>query len=208
MSEATWVTAAEHGLQGCGVCTALSPREAKTCRVCESHLHAGWDHSLQATWAWLITGMILYIPANVLPIMYTTTLGRTTENTILGGVITLWEHGSYPVATIIFLASVFVPIAKFLVLGWLCVSVRRRGINGRLNKARMYRLTELIGRWSMVDVFVVAILVALIRLGNVMTVLPGSAAIAFAGMVATTMIAANVFDSRLIWQERTNGDPA
>lgn len=188
-------------------CTSVRPVEVRTCDVCGSRLHAGWGHSIQATWAWLITGIVLYIPANILPIMYTTVLGRTTENTIIGGVITLWEHGSYPIAAVIFVASVFVPIAKFLVLGWLCVSVQLRSATALANKALLYRVTEFVGRWSMVDVFVVAILVALIRIGNIMTILPGTAAIAFAAMVAATMLAAMAFDPRLIWQPDAHGEP-
>ena len=138
--------------------------------------------------------------------MYTTVLGRTTQNTIVGGVITLWEHGSYPIAAVIFIASVFVPILKFLILIWLCVSVQRRSPMRLGSKARLYRLTEFIGRWSMVDVFVVAILVALIRVGAIMTILPGTAAMAFAAMVAATMFAAIAFDPRLIWQPDAHGE--
>jgi len=199
-------SARAQGLQGCHTCTSVWPIEARTCDVCGAHLHSGWGHSIQATWAWLITGMILYVPANVLPIMSTTVLGRTTENTIIGGVITLWEHGSYPVAAVIFVASVFVPIAKFLVLTWLCISVQLRSAKSQANKAQLYRITEFVGRWSMVDVFVVAILVALIRMGNIMTILPGAAALAFAAMVAATMFAAIAFDPRLIWQPDADGE--
>jgi len=195
------------GLQGCSTCTSVRPIEARICDVCGSRLHAGRGSGVQATWAWLIAGLVLYIPANVLPIMYTTALGRTKESTIIGGVITLWEHGSYPIAIVIFVASVFVPIAKFLALGWLCVSVQMRSSARLANKARLYRITEFVGRWSMIDVFVVAILVALIRIGNIMTILPGTAAIAFAGMVAATMFAAIAFDPRLIWQPDPDGEP-
>ena len=131
--------------------------------------------------------------------MYTTFLGHTTESTIFGGVVTLWEHGSYPIALVIFVASVLVPIGKIIILGWLCVSVHRQSELALSQKVRLYRITEFVGRWSMVDVFVVAILVALIQLGNIMTILPGAAALAFAAMVGTTMLAAIVFDPRQIW---------
>lgn len=162
-------------------------------------MHAGWGESIQRTWAWLVTSVILYIPANFLPITYTRFLGSDTESTILGGVVVLWEHGSYPIAAIIFFASVLVPIAKILVLSWLCISVQVESSFALSQKARLYRITEFVGRWSMIDVFVVAILVALIQLGNIMQILPGSAAVAFAAMVVTTMLAAISFDPRLLW---------
>ena len=131
--------------------------------------------------------------------MHTRFLGRDTENTILGGVVSLWEHGSYPIAIVIFVASVLVPIGKFVVLGWLAISVQFSHTGGRRHRILLYRVTEFVGRWSMVDVFVVGILVALIQLGNIMTILPGPAALAFAAMVVTSMLAAISFDPRLIW---------
>lgn len=192
------------GLQGCAVCTRVAPLDATVCDGCGARLHPGWGNSIQETWAWLITSVILYIPANFLPIMYTTFLGKTTESTIFGGVVILWRHGSYPIALVIFVASVFVPIGKIFILTWLCVSVQIGSTLALPQKARLYRITEFVGRWSMVDVFVVGILVALIQLGNIMTILPGAAALAFAAMVATTMFAANAFDPRLIWRSVTN----
>ena len=187
------------GLQGCPVCTGVGPIEKTECGTCGAHLHGGVGPSIQETWAWLITSVILYIPANFLPIMHTTFLGRGSENTIFGGVIQLWEHGSYPIAIVIFVASVLVPIGKIVVLAWLCISVQIGSTLALSQKATLYRVTEFVGRWSMIDVFVVGILVALIQLGNIMTILPGAAALAFAAMVATTMLAAIAFDPRLIW---------
>lgn len=201
-------SAMAQGLQGCPVCTAVGSSEATECKVCGSNLHAGVDNSIQQTWAWLITSVILYIPANFLPIMHTTFLGRKTENTIFGGVVTLWDHGSYPIALVIFVASVLVPLGKILVLGWLVISVQTGSTARMSQKTRLYRVTEFVGRWSMVDVFVVGILVALVQLGNIMTILPGAAALAFAGMVAATMLAAIAFDPRLIWRSATDGDGA
>lgn len=198
-------TATAKGLQGCPICTAVRPISVLHCPRCGSHSHvpahgAGpWSNSIQRTWAWLLTSVLLYLPANFLPIMYTRTWGNIRENTILGGVITLWHHGSYPIAVVIFVASVLVPIGKILALSVLCLSVQFRHPDALKHKARLYRATELVGRWSMVDVFVVGILVALIQLGNIMTILPGPAALAFAGMVFTTMLAAISFDPRLLW---------
>jgi len=200
MREQEMPSATAQGLQGCSMCTSVGSLHAKVCGVCGSRLHGAANHSIQETWAWLITSIVLYIPANFLPIMHTTFLGRDSVNTILGGVVTLWEHGSYPIALVIFVASVLVPIGKIFVLIWLSISVQLGSARAMEQKTRLYRVTEFVGRWSMVDVFVVGILVALVQLGNIMTILPGTAAFAFAGMVATTMLAAIAFDPRLIWR--------
>lgn len=158
--------------------------------------------SIQRTWALLITATLLYIPANLLPIMHTQLFGRDEPSTIVGGAITLWESGDYPVAIIIICASVLIPVAKILILTWLNLSVQKGLTRGTKVRTRFYRLTEGIGRWSMIDVFVVAILVALVQLGNTIAIHPGPAAIAFCGVVFITMVAAMTFDNRLIWQNR------
>lgn len=157
--------------------------------------------SIQRTWALLVTSVILYVPANLLPIMHTRLLGNEDPSTILGGVVLLWQMGSYPIAVVIFIASVFVPVGKLLILIWLNYSVQK-GFDGKHNERIFwYRVTEFIGRWSMVDVFVVAILVSLIQLGNTMSIYPGHAALAFCGVVILTMLAAMSFDSKLIWSK-------
>ena len=206
MTELTQMSAIEQGLQGCPICTSVGPAEKTRCTRCGSKLHAGWTNSIQHTWAWLATSVVLYLPANFLPITYTRFLGKETESTILGGVIALWEHGSEPIAIIIFVASVLVPLGKMLVLAWLCLSVQFSSNFLLPQKTRLYRITEFVGRWSMIDVFVVSILVALIQLGNVMTILPGVAALAFAAMVVTTMLAALAFDPRLLWVSADKDD--
>lgn len=157
--------------------------------------------SIQTTWALLLTAILLYIPANFLPIMITTTLGQAQPSTIIGGVVVLWQMGSYPIALIIFVASVLVPVAKLVILCWLNLSVQQRHLAHHHERMILYRFIEFIGRWSMIDVFVVAILVSLIQLGNVMSIQPGYAALAFCGVVITTMFAAINFDTRLIWQQ-------
>ncbi len=116
----------------------------------------------------------------------------------------LWEHGSYPIALVIFVASVLVPIGKIFVLTWLCISVHIGSTLALPQKTRLYRITAFVGRWAMVDVFVVGIHEALLQLGNIMTILPGAAALAFAAMVAATMFAAMAFDPRLIWRSVSN----
>ncbi|NMH59378.1 paraquat-inducible protein A [Alteromonas ponticola] len=158
--------------------------------------------SVQRTWALLLTATLLYIPANTLPIMNTNVFGRNEPNTIIGGVISLWEMGSYPIAIVILVASVVVPVAKILVLAWLNFSVQSGKLSNPHASTKYYRLVEWIGRWSMIDVFVVAILVALIQLGNTLAIYPGPAALAFCAVVFITMIAAMTFDARLIWQNR------
>jgi paraquat-inducible protein A len=157
--------------------------------------------SIQTTWALLFTSILLYIPANILPIMHTSVLGSDDPSTILGGVIALWEMDSYPIAIIIFIASVFIPVAKIVILCWLNYSVQRKQQRANSERIFWYRITEFVGRWSMIDVFVVAVLVSLIQLGNIMNALPGHAALAFCGVVICTMLAAMSFDSRLIWYE-------
>ncbi len=189
----------ESGYTSCHVCTGVSAATRTQCGICGSHLHRRITNSLQKTWALLITSIVLYIPANSLPIMRTTFLGEETANTIIGGVLVLWEHGSYPIALIIFIASVFIPLGKILALSWLCLGAQRRSNRSHRQKTRLYRITEFMGRWSMVDVFVVAVLVALIQLGNIMSIYPGWGALAFAGMVIVTILAALSFDPRLIW---------
>jgi paraquat-inducible protein A len=134
-----------------------------------------------------------------LPITYNRFLGKDSESTILGGAVTLWEHGDKPIAVVIFVASVLVPLGKMTVLAWMCLSVQMGSNFALTQKTKLYRVTEFVGRWSMIDVFVVAILVALIQLGNIMTVRPGVAAVAFAAMVVTTMLASLSFDPRLLW---------
>lgn len=165
------------------------------------HLPIRPSHSIQTTWALLFTSVLLYIPANILPIMHTSILGSDEPSTILGGVILLWKMGSYPIAIIIFIASVLVPVAKIVILCWLNFSVQAKQIHANSERIFWYRFTEFVGRWSMIDVFVVAVLVSLIQLGNIMSILPGHAALAFCGVVICTMLAAMSFDSRLIWNE-------
>ena len=191
--------AREQGVTLCHGCHGILSLESSWCPRCHSRVHARIPHSLEYCVALLITACILYIPANLLPIMETESLGSTLYSTILGGVVLLWNMGSYPVAMVIFIASVLVPIAKILSLFWLCYTVSRGDIHHKRGRTRLYRLTEFVGRWSMVDVFVVAVLAALIRMGKIMSIYPGIAAMAFAGVVVVTMIAAMLFDPRLIW---------
>ena len=192
-------SAAAQGLACCHVCYKMAPVSLGSCPRCGAALHLRNPESLQRTLALLVTAALLYIPANVLPIMTTTQLGSDIESTILGGIVLLWEMKSYPVATVIFIASVIVPVAKLITLFWLCWSVSRGHPTSLRERTTMYRVTEFIGRWSMTDVFVVVILVGLVHFGGLMTITPGAASLAFGGVVVVTMLAAETFDSRLIW---------
>jgi paraquat-inducible protein A len=194
-------TAAAQGLATCHTCLKLAPVSLHECPRCGAALHLRKPESLQRTVALLITSFLFYIPANMLPITRTISFGKPEDGTVLDGVLFMWHHGAYPVAIVIFVASIFVPMAKMLAISWLCWTASQGKQAGRRGRATIYRITEFVGRWSMVDVFVVAILVALIHLGSLLTILPGAAALTFAMMVILTMIAAHAFDPRLIWDE-------
>jgi paraquat-inducible protein A len=202
-------SAAAAGLRSCRRCGTLVAiavgDTAQRCDLCGKRLHTRQPHSLQKTLALLLTAVLLYFPANLLPIMETTQLGSTTRSTIVEGVWLLWHHGSYPTSMIIFVASVVVPVAKILALLWLCWTVFRRSPYRPNERERLYRITEFVGRWSMVDVFVVALLVALVQIAGIMTVEPGPAALAFCAVVVFTMLAAQAFDARLIWDHAVVG---
>jgi len=209
MSE-TAVTAASRGLAMCHLCYKLAPAEHHHCPRCGSAMHLRKTDSLQRTLALLITACILYIPANLYPIMYTDQLGSTESSTILGGVVLLIKLGSVPVAAVIFIFSVMVPSGKLMAMFYLVWSVHRGSPVSPEQRSTMYRITEFIGKWSMVDVFVVAILVALVHLGGLLVIRPGIAALSFAGVVIVTMVAAESFDSRLIWdamEENNDNSP-
>jgi paraquat-inducible protein A len=194
-------TAAAEGLACCHVCLKLAPADLHECPVCGAAMHVRKPDSIQRAVALLITAIVLYIPANVLPIMTTYQFGKPLDSTIVGGVVLLVHHGSYAIAGVIFLASVMVPIGKMLAIAWLCWTISRRHTTSRQERLRLYRATEFVGKWSMTDVFVVAVLVALIALGGLLQIKPGPAAIAFGGVVIATMLSAESFDPRLIWDE-------
>ncbi|MBU3070661.1 paraquat-inducible protein A [Aestuariicella sp. G3-2] len=192
----------------CHTCYKVSPIEMTHCPRCHSSLHPRKRSSIQRTLALLITASVLYIPANIYPIMITSYVGQSEPSTILGGIMTLIDMGAYPVATIIFLASVIVPLAKLLAFFYLCWAVSTIDAQGLCDasnlkrQTQLFRIAEFMGKWSMVDVFVVSILVALVQIQGLMTVEPGIAGVSFCAVVIITMIAAESFDSRLIWDQR------
>ncbi len=198
-------TAAECGLVACPACGTITRAflqatvQPPRCQLCFARLHSRKPMSLQRSWAWLLAGIIAYIPANLYPIMYTTVFGDSQPNTIFGGILVLLELESYPVALVVFVASVVVPVLKFLAVAYLLISIQRKFAHSRFDRTRLFRLTEFIGRWSMIDVFVVAILAALVQIRSVALIEPGLGATAFGASVIFTMLAALALDPRLIW---------
>ncbi|WP_237680830.1 membrane integrity-associated transporter subunit PqiA [[Erwinia] mediterraneensis] len=189
----------QQGLRACPCCTAILPAEQRRCPRCGVVAAARRKHSLQWTLALLLTSLMLYIPANILPIMVTETLGTQYPSTIMAGVILLWSDGSYPVALVIFIASIMVPSLKMLAIGWLCWDASGRGRADSEKMHRIYEVVEFVGRWSMIDVFVIAVLSALVRMGHLMSIYPELGALLFALVVILTMFAAITFDPRLTW---------
>ena len=179
-----------------------------TCSRCGAPLHKRIHASIAIGWALTIAACILYIPANLLPIMTVIHFGQGEPSTILGGVVLLAEVGMWPVAALVFFASVAVPVMKLACMIYLMLSVQRQTTWRPRDRTFLYRIVEAVGRWSMVDIFMISILVALVSLGSIATIEPGAGAVAFAAVVIITMIAATAFDSRLIWDviEKENGD--
>jgi paraquat-inducible protein A len=191
----------------CGLLQQLPPSGHAHCPRCHSPVHLRTPNSIQLTWALVITAIIAYVPANLYPVMTVTSLGRSQSDTILSGVIYLLLHGDWPLALIVFVASVLVPLLKIVALLYLLLSVQRRSPLRKAQRTRLYRVIELVGRWSMVDIFVVALLAALVQAGALATIEPGVGAIAFTSVVILTMFAALSFDPRLIWDnEEAHGD--
>lgn len=187
------------GLRSCHCCMAILPVEQKECSRCKTSGYARRKNSLQWTMALLVTSIFLYIPANLLPIMITQVLGSPMPSTIMAGVVLLWSEGSYPVAMVILIASIMVPTLKMIAIGWLCWDANS---NKEIDRERLhviYEVVEFVGRWSMIDVFVIAVLSALVRMGQLMSIYPDIGALLFATVVILTMFAATMFDPRLIW---------
>ena len=191
------------GLVGCHLCGLVvkAPGGEGRCPRCGSRLHARKPQSVAWTWALLIASMIFYLPANLLPIMRTTWLGAEEGSTILQGVAHFIWAGDWLLAGVIFVASVLVPVLKMLSLLYLLLTLRWRGRLASRHRARLHRITELVGRWSMVDVFVIGLLTALVQMGVLTRIEPGPGALAFAAVVILTMLAAETFDPRLLWDQ-------
>ena len=196
-------SAAACGILSCHACGLVS-RASKNqhdmiCSRCDTPLHFRKKNSLSRAWALLIAAYVFIIPANLLPVMETGSLFGSEKDTIISGVIFLWNSGSQPLAFILFFASVFIPVAKLVSLTYLLVSVQRRSTFQPKNRTKLYRILEFVGRWSMIDVYVAAMLTALVQFGSVMSIRVGNGAIAFGAVVVLTILAAECFDPRLIW---------
>lgn len=176
------------------------------CPRCGTHLKRRKTNPIARTWALMLSALILYIPANIMPILHTSALRHETSSTILGSVVDLWHDGAWDIAMIIFIASVGVPVTKFLVLGLLLVTVQRGSARSRRERTRLYRGLELIGYWSMLDVFVAALLAALVQFGALGTIEPRIGILYFGLVVILTMLATLSFDPRLIWDTDANNE--
>lgn len=202
--------AIDAGILICTECHELNKQEPdvdeQVCSRCGALVHARRPDSLTRTWALLITAALLYIPANMLPIMTVNSLGQGDPSTIMAGVIQLVQHGMYPIAAVVFIASILVPTFKLVGIGLLLFSVQRHQPLSAQQRIVMYRFIEFIGRWSMLDIFVIAILVAVVNFGRLASVEANLGAASFASVVILTMLAAVTFDPRLIWDNTESDD--
>lgn len=210
-------TALRAGLLSCEICGQLSrlPRSSAPrapdapvprCGRCGATLHARRPDSIARTWALLIAAAILYIPANLLPILHTSSILGSQDDTIMSGIVYFWTSGEWHLACIVFVASILVPMLKLAVLSLLAWTAQRRSRWRPHERTRLYRLIERIGRWSMLDVFVITLTVALVHFQSIATITAGPGALAFASVVVLTMLAAMSFDPRLIWDPTNTPD--
>lgn len=200
------LTAREAGLVGCRRCARVWPITETECGRCGAALQSRDASSLSRVWAWWTVGLMFYIPANLYPMLTTRTLLSTSEATIVGGAIDLMHHGAVGIAVVILVASVVIPMAKFMCIAFLAISARRNTETSAGSRQHVYELVEYVGRWSMIDVFVVAILSALVQLNVAASINPGPASLSFALSVIFTMLSAQAFDSRMIWDRIEDAD--
>jgi paraquat-inducible protein A len=196
-------TAMQQGLQSCATCDLPSrPATGESegrCPRCGEVLTFRKPDSIQRTWAFLLGAAVCYIPANVLPVLTTTTAAGAESDTIMQGVVLLWSPTGWPLSIIVLVASILIPSAKIIALAYLLLSVQHGSITNNERRLRLFRTVEFIGRWSMVDVFVDTFTAALIQLQPLMSVEPGPGLFFFAAVVVLTMLAVESFDPRLIW---------
>jgi len=195
-------SALSRGLFNCEVCDLLNEPLSTHCHCarCGANLHARIPNSISRAWAFLASAVVLYVPANILPILHTgAVFGQDRSDTIMSGVVHLWETGSAGLAIIVFIASIVVLGLKLVSLSYLMITVQRRSLVAPHRRAVIYRATHWIGRWSMTDIYVGGTLVALVHLGPFANIEPGPGAIPFGAVVVLTMLATMSFDPRLIW---------
>ena len=190
------------GLLVCQICRA-TVRDMKSphskCPRCHARLHERKPHSLAITTVLVVSAAVLYVPANVLPVMDTRTLFDDERDTIMSGVLVLLESGSWPIAVLVFIASIVVPLLKILALGVLLYSAWRGSPRGRLQRSELYRMVEFVGRWSMLDIYAISLLSTLVQIQSFASIIVGWGAWAFAAVVVLTLLAARTFDERLLW---------
>jgi len=198
------IRAKDLGLASCHICdlvVKLDDNKTANCPRCNSKIHYRKHDSINRAWAFLISAFIMYIPANTEAIMVTGALGQENADTIISGIFYFLAHGDWPLALVIFSASVLLPLLKMISIGYLLIMVHRGSELRKKEKTRLYVIAEVIGKWSMVDVFVVALLTSLIQLGELSYITPGPAGLAFAAMVILTMFSAMAYDPRLLWDK-------
>jgi Uncharacterized paraquat-inducible protein A len=178
---------------------ALNPRNKAFCPCCGAQAKLTKGNNIQVTWALLIAAAILYIPANLMPVMSVYILGSGQPDTIISGALHLLKEGQWPLALLIFVASIVVPLLKLFALAFLLISMQRKSKWRPHDKMILYKATEYVGRWSMVDVFVVAILTALVQFGNLARIEANAGTFSFAAVVVLTMLAAHTLDEQMIW---------
>ncbi|MFL9923258.1 paraquat-inducible protein A [Herbaspirillum lusitanum] len=202
------LNASDAGLISCHDCGTVweKVQPGEHCGVCHARLHVRKIDSLTRTWALLIAACIMYIPANLMPVMITSTLFDEQRDTIMSGIIYFWVSGSWELAVVVFVASFLVPLFKLAALTLLVLSARRRSTWQRLQRAKLYRVIEAIGRWSMLDVFVVALMTGLVQIKGFATIHAGIGIAAFGAVVVLTMLASLSFDPRLIWDDEEIGE--
>jgi paraquat-inducible protein A len=204
--------AARAGFVLCEECYQVNRVEpalaAPACSRCGGRLHARRPDSLARSWAYLLAAVVLYVPANLLPVMESGGLFQSQSDTIWSGVVYLWKTNSQFLSVIVFTASMLIPVAKITSLAWLLIQAQQRSTRSPMRRAKLYRATHYIGRWSMVDMFVGATLVGLVQLGAFATIEPGPGAIFFAAVVVLTMLASEAFDPRLTWDPVDEARPA
>jgi paraquat-inducible protein A len=201
------LTAARSGLVSCECChLVLRPARAEEpgfCARCGEKLEFRRRGSIATTWALASAAAICYIPANMLPVLNTITPQGSDDDTIMGGVIFLYTSGSWPLALMVLIASVMIPLGKLVSIGYLLISVQTGSVKSSRERTRLYRIVVFIGRWSMLDVFVDTFTVALVQLQPLMSVMPGPGVLFFGAVVVLTMLAAEAFDPRLIWDSES-----
>ncbi len=194
-----------NGFISCLECGTLFCNTDEMCSLCHAKLKKRKNKNLNQTIAYLLTAVILFFPANFMPIMKSSSLGDDRDDTILSGVFVLWEGGSYFIATVVFVASFITPIFKIVSMSYLCYTCYIKSTKKKVFRTKLYHFTETIGKWSMIDVFVVALLGALVKLGRFATVEPQLGVLAFALVVFLTMFATSSFDPRFIWDASNEG---